>query len=77
MSLVGLRAEKNHYREIEYSLPRLVIQIFFERLNLYWQVASSPWSVVHMSRLTLGSGGLVILFLWAAAAQAVCNAECF
>lgn len=37
---MGLEAE--NYHETEYLLPRLVIQVFFERLSLYWQVESIP-----------------------------------
>lgn len=58
---------------MKYLLPRLVIQIFFERLSLYWQVESRTWSVIHVLRLPalgwLGSGISVLLFLWAAEAQ--------
>lgn len=39
---MGLEAEKYHYHETEYLLPRLATQVFFERLSLYWQVESSP-----------------------------------
>lgn len=41
---MALEAEKDHYHEIEYLFPRL-------SLSLYWQVESSPWSVIHMLRL--------------------------
>lgn len=76
---MGLEAE--NYHEAEYLLPRLVIQVFFERLSLYWQVESSPWSVIHTlgppALAWLRSGISVPLFLWAAEAPAVRNAEYF
>lgn len=40
-SLMGQEAEKDHYNEIEYLLPRLLIQILFKRLSLYPHVESS------------------------------------
>lgn len=38
---MGWEAEKDHYHEIEYLLPRLVTQIVFERLSLYPHVGSA------------------------------------
>lgn len=54
-SLMGQEAEKDHYNEIEYLLPRLLIQILFERLSLYPYVESSGTGMAGL--WCLGSPG--------------------